>query len=62
MKETAFFSTMDAEQLRMVNGGGFAYDVGRLIRFFVKSGGGALFTEAYMDWVTNELINEAINE
>jgi hypothetical protein len=61
MKNRAFFSTMSAEQLRVVNGGGFAYDIGRFIRFLVKSGGGATFTNAYMDYVTNDIINEAIN-
>lgn len=61
MKNTCLFSTMDAEQLREVNGGSFAYDLGRFIRLFIKSGGGATFTDAYMDYVTNDIINEAIN-
>ncbi len=62
MKNTAYFSIMDAEQLRVVNGGGFAFDLGRFIRLLVKTGaGGVNAADAYLDYVTNDIINEAVN-
>jgi len=49
---------MDAEQLQEVNGGGFAFDLGRLIRFIGLSGGGHNTTFAIMDWIINDAANE----
>jgi len=50
---------MGAEQLHEVNGGGFAYDVGRVLRFIALSGGGLnsiALTNAIIDWqITTEL-------
>ena len=60
MKNTEFFSTMGAEQLHEVNGGGFAYDVGRVLRFIALSGGGLnpiALTNAITDWHINAIIN-----
>ena len=60
MKNTENFSTMDAEQLHDVNGGGFAYDVGRVIRFIGLSVGGQnpyALNYAIADWHLNALIN-----
>ena len=59
MKNTTLFSTMDAEQLREVNGGGFAFDLGRVIRFIGLTGGGANTTYAIIDWIINDAANEA---
>jgi hypothetical protein len=58
MKNTALFSTMDAEQLRVVNGGGFAFDLGRVIRFIGLTGGGVNTTYAIIDWIINDAANE----
>ena len=32
--KTEHFTQMESDQLLEINGGGFAYDVGRVIRFF----------------------------
>jgi hypothetical protein len=65
MKETAdFFKTLKGEQLSSINGGGFAYDVGRVIRFLVMSGGGQnpfLLANATADWIINDAVNDALN-
>ena len=58
MKNTTLFSTMDAEQLREVNGGGFAFDLGRVIRFIGLTGGGHNATYAIIDWIINDAANE----
>lgn len=56
MKNTKEFSLMTAEQLMEVNGGGFAYDLGRLIRIVALGGG----IHAYVDYVYNDSVNKAI--
>ena len=65
MKDTAdFFRTLKGEQLSTINGGGFAYDVGRVIRFLVISGGGTnpfMLANATTDWIINDEINDALN-
>ena len=53
------FSTMNAEQLMEVNGGGFAFDVGRLLRLMAL--GGPTSMTAIADWITNDIVDEAIN-
>ena len=60
MENTAHFSTMDAGQMRQVNGGGFAYDVGRVLRFLSIAGNGigGTATLAIIDWEVNKIINE----
>ena len=58
------FTTLDADQLVVINGGGFAYDVGRVLRFFVMSGGGhdpAMMLNAVGDWIANDVANNAAN-
>jgi hypothetical protein len=59
MMETQNFSTLREEQLTDCLGGGFAYDVGRVIRFIVKGGGssptGTML--ALADWIANDVIN-----
>ena len=59
MKNATLFSTMDAEQLREVNGGGFAFDLGRVIRFIGFAGGGSNTTYAILDWIVNDAVNES---
>jgi hypothetical protein len=58
MKDVENFRLMSTEQLMEVNGGGFAYDVGRFIRYLALGGGVA----AYVDWVTNDAVNYAVQE
>jgi len=51
---------MDVESMRQVNGGGFAYDVGRGIRclaLYVVYGN----IYAMTDYIVNEALNEAAN-
>ena len=58
------FTTLDANQLVMINGGGFAYDVGRVLRFFAISGGclnPVMMLNAMGDWIVNDLANDAVN-
>lgn len=61
MENRDLFSTMDAERMKQVNGGGFAYDVGRVIRFIGLSGTGYNTWYAIIDWEINKAINEAEN-
>lgn len=58
MKDVENFRLMSTEQLMEVNGGGFAYDVGRFIRYLALGGGVA----AYVDWVANDAVNYAVQE
>jgi len=44
--------------MREINGGGFAYDAGRVLRFLFISGGSAVGTyQAVADWIINDEIN-----
>jgi hypothetical protein len=62
MKTTEGFSTLNAEQLRETTGGGFAYDIGRVIRLIGFTGaGGTNVYKALIDWVVNDTINDAVN-
>ncbi len=63
MKNRENISEMTVEQLREMNGGGFAYDVGRILRFIGLSGGGHPGALAYavVDWEVNAMINEDAN-
>jgi len=51
---------MDAERLRQVNGGGFAYDVGRGLRWLAISATQGVIN-AIIDATVNEALNEAAN-
>ena len=64
MKNRETISEMSVEQLREINGGGFAYDVGRILRFIGLSGGGHPGALAYAvtDWQVNAMINEKAND
>jgi len=53
---------MDAERLRQVNGGGFAYDVGRVLRFISLCGHNfSTVNLAIIDWQVNAELNDAAN-
>jgi hypothetical protein len=55
---TDYFKPMDEGQLVQTSGGGFAYDLGRIIRFIGISGGTAIGTTmAVTDWIINDAIN-----
>lgn len=56
MKNTKEFSLMTAEQLMEVNGGGFAYDLGRFLRIVALGGG----IPAYVDYIYNDAVNTAV--
>jgi hypothetical protein len=58
MKDAENFSLLSSEQLLEINGGGFAYDVGRFIRYLALGGGVA----AFADWVYNDAVNYAVQE
>lgn len=47
---------MTAEQLMEVNGGGFAYDLGRFLRIVALGGG----IPAYVDYIYNDAVNTAV--
>ncbi len=56
------FTPMGSEQLLETNGGGFAYDVGRVLRFIGMSAGGYMGpTLAIIDWQITTAINNAEN-
>lgn len=62
--ETEYFESMDSVQLMDINGGGFAYDVGRVIRFLGVSALCAnpiSITNGIVDWMVTDIINEAAN-
>ncbi len=50
---------MNAEQLMKVNGGGFAFDVGRFLRLIAL--GGPTSMTAIADWIANDVVNEVVN-
>jgi hypothetical protein len=64
MKNRENFKEMTPEQLLDTNGGGFAYDVGRVLRFIGLSGGGSPIgiANALIDWEVNAMLNEIAND
>ena len=63
MQHIQKFTPLTGERLRDINGGGLAYDIGRVIRFIGLWGGGvnAGAAKAVVDWEINAMINEAEN-
>jgi len=62
MKNSEKFRPIDRERLTDINGGGFAYDVGRVIRFVILSADPILGTSAAIaDWQLNKEISDIIN-
>ena len=62
MNDSEIFSPIDQDRLMDINGGGFAYDVGRVIRFLVLSSDSILGVSAgVMDWQLNKEISDIIN-
>jgi hypothetical protein len=64
MKKKENISEMTVDQLKEMNGGGFAYDLGRILRFIGLSGGGHPGALAYAvtDWEVNAMISEDAND
>ena len=60
MKNRETISEMSVEQLREMNGGGFAYDVGRILRFIGQSGSGNPGAIAYAiaEWQAIAMLND----
>jgi hypothetical protein len=53
------FKAMDSQELVEINGGGFAYDVGRVLRFISLMGPNALISaNAISEWQINATINK----
>lgn len=60
MEPIVQFRTLDTDRLMEINGGGFAYDVGRTLRFvYLYYTYGYLTADA--DWYANKLLNEEAN-
>jgi hypothetical protein len=56
------FTPMGTEQLLEINGGGFAYDVGRVIRFIGLSGPNwSMVSYAVFDWKLNKMLTDLEN-
>ena len=56
------WAPIERSELVSINGGGFAYDVGRVLRFLSIYGGNPLkLPEAMTDWYVNDLINKLEN-
>lgn len=49
---------LNTPELEKVNGGDFAYDVGRVVRFIYLSGGGIYAGYALGDWAGTTAMNE----
>lgn len=57
--QSAYFTPLGSEQLREINGGSFAYDAGRVLRYFFLSGGtnSLLGINATVDWIARDVLN-----
>ena len=53
------YTVMGSQELMETNGGGFAYDVGRVLRFlsFALPGDAPSIAYAISDWQINEMLN-----
>jgi hypothetical protein len=50
---------MEQSEMIAINGGGFAYDFGRILRFLYISGGSGIGTSmAVADWIINDAANQ----
>jgi hypothetical protein len=61
MKTIETITELSTDQAREINGGGFAYDLGRAIRFLGLSGAGITVHNALVDWWINDAANTAEN-
>ncbi|HVT73905.1 MAG TPA: hypothetical protein VHD61_12270 [Lacunisphaera sp.] len=50
---------LTADELPAIEGGNFAYDVGRVVRFIVLAGGGEFAGQAVADWVATDAMMQA---
>lgn len=55
------FKDLDPFESMQLHGGGFAYDVGRLIRFIGPGSQASSFPMALFDAIYNEAANQAAN-
>ena len=64
MKTDQKYSVIDKSQLTTINGGGFAYDFGRVLRFIgiANSPYVGAVSVAIFDWEVNKIINEVSRE
>ena len=62
MKNRENLLEMTTEQLMEMSGGGFAYDVGRFLRYIALGGTTANPRNAYVDFVVNEIVNDIVND
>jgi hypothetical protein len=60
MEKTALIELNDTQMLD-TSGGGFAYDVGRFLRYLALGGGTSLPYYAMVDWAVNDAVNEIVN-
>lgn len=56
---TNLATALTADELLGIEGGNFAYDAGRVIRFIVISGGGEIAGQAIADWISTAAMMEA---
>lgn len=62
--KTATLVPIEPHEMHRISGGGFAYDVGRVLRFLGIAGSGSnpcMVAWAVTDWQVNKLINEQEN-
>jgi hypothetical protein len=62
---TSDFTELNPEECMALSGGGFAYDVGRIIRWLALGGASATpygVASATADWIVNDTANEAAQE
>lgn len=59
MENFEHFQVISEEHLQDINGGSFAYDLGRIIRFYLQMPNVAY---ALSDWYVTDAVNEIINE
>ena len=61
MESTNHFQILSLQDLSETNGGSFAYDLGRALRFYAK-----MYTSgiagAYADWVVTDAVNDVLQE
>jgi hypothetical protein len=63
--KTESFQALSNARLTEINGGSFAYDVGRVLRFLYLAGTGnnpAATVHAICDWIAVDVLNEGPDE
>jgi len=57
---TSSLVELTGDEMMRIEGGDFAYDMGRAIRFLGLSGGGMFAGTAVADWVGTSAMNDAL--